>query len=223
MKYPRRKYFILGVNGSPNKDGRTSKMLDRVLAEIKKLGARTKKIDLCDYKIFPHNGKLNPEKYIEDTDDDMPELQKLVLKADGIIFATPTHWLNMSSLMKLFTDRLTSLEDYDFLMEGKVAGFITYGPQGGATNAAMTLTMVANHMGMAIPPYAAIFDEGRNDGWIDKEYAVLAKNMLNQIRAWRELKLNWGYPDAKYEMSPIEFLGKEKRMTTKKQKYRKKK
>lgn len=185
-------------------------MLDRALAEMVKLEAEVQRIDLCDYKILPHNGELNPEKYIEDTDDDMPELQKLVLKADGIIFATPTHWLNMSSLMKLFTDRLTSLEDYNFLLEGKAAGFITYGPQGGAMNAAMILTMVANHMGMAVPPYAAIFDEGRNDKWLEKEYAVLAKNMLNQIRAWKELGLNWGYPDAKYKTSPIELLGDEK-------------
>ena len=185
-------------------------MLDRALEEMTKLGIEVKKIDLYDYKILPHNGELNPKKYIEDSDDDMPELQKLVLKADGIIFATPTHWLNMSSLMKLFTDRLTSLEDYNFLMEGKTAGFITYGPQGGAMNAAMILTMVANHMGMAIPPYAAIFDEGRDDEWLEKEYAVLAKNMLNQIRAWKELKLNWGYPDAKYKTSPIELLKNEK-------------
>ena len=205
-----KKILILGVNGSPKKDGRVEKMLDRALAEMTKLGIEVKKIDLYDYKILPHNGELNPKKYIEDSDDDMPELQKLVLKADGIIFATPTHWLNMSSLMKLFTDRLTSLEDYNFLMEGKTAGFITYGPQGGAMNAAMILTMVANHMGMAIPPYAAIFDEGRDDEWLEKEYAVLAKNMLNQIRAWKELKLNWGYPDAKYKTSPIELLKNEK-------------
>ena len=203
------KYFILGVNGSPNKDGKTSRMLDTALAEIEKLGAEVKKIDLCDYKILPHSGKLEPEKYIENTDDDMPGLQKLALRADWIMFATPTHWLSMSSLMKLFADRLTSLEDYNFLLEGKAAGFITYGPQGGAMNAAMILTMVANHMGMAVPPYAAIFDEGRNDKWLDKEYAVLAKNMLNQIRAWKELKLNWGYPDAKYKMSPVELLDDE--------------
>lgn len=204
------KPFILGINGSPRKDGKVSEMLDLALGEVKKGGARVQKINLCSYKILPPNGKLDTKKYIENTHDDMPKLQKLVLKADGIIFATPTHWLNMSSLMKLFTDRLTCLEDYNFLMEGKVAGFITYGPQGGAMNAATILTMVANHMGMAIPPYAAIFDEGREDKWLDKEYAVLAKNMINQIRAWKELKLNWGYLDAKYKMSPIELLNNEK-------------
>lgn len=204
------KIFILGVNGSPRKDGRVSKMLDLALTEIKKRGAEIQKINLSEYKILPPTAKLNTGEYIENTPDDMPKLQKLVLKAEGIIFATPTHWLNMSSLMKLFTDRLTSLEDYNFLLEGKVAGFITYGPQGGGMNSAMILTMVANHMGMSIPPYAAIFDEGRNDKWLKKEYAVLAKNMLNQIRAWKELKLNWGYPDAKYKMSPIELLKDEK-------------
>lgn len=205
-----KKPFILAVNGSPRKNGKVSKMLDRVVLELERLDVKVQKLNLADHKILPPDGKLNTGQYIEKTRDDMPRLQKLVLKADGIIFATPTHWLNMSSLMKLFTDRLTSLEDYNFLMEGKVAGFITYGPQGGAMNSAMLLTMVANHMGMAIPPYAAIFDEGRGDKWLDKEYAVLAKNMLNQIRAWKELKLNWGYPDAKYKISPIELMRNEK-------------
>lgn len=150
-------FFILGVNGSPNKNGRVFKMLQKTISEIKKRGVKTQIIHLTDYKITPHNGKLNPKTFLEKTKDDMPKLQRLILEADGIIFATPTHWFNVSSLMKLFLDRLTSLEDYDFLMEGKVAGFITYGPQGGGLNSAMLLTMTANHMGMAIPPYAAIF------------------------------------------------------------------
>lgn len=205
-----KKILILGVNGSPNKTGRVAGMLKRAMAAAKRRGARTKLINLCDYKILPHSGKLDRKIYIEKTKDDMPKLQKLVLEADGIIFATPSHWFNMSSLMKLFLDRLTSLEHYNFLMEGKVAGFITYGPQGGALNAAMMLTMTANHMGMAIPPYAAIFDEGRRDRWIAREYDVLAKNMIQQIRAWEKLKLNWGYHDAKYKISPIELLPKKR-------------
>jgi len=45
-----------------------------------------------------------------------------------------------------------------------------------------------------------------DDKWIKKEYDVLAKNILQQIRATRELQLNWGYADAKYKISPIELL-----------------
>lgn len=212
--------FILGVNGSPRKEGRVAKMLAKVLRAAERRGARTKVIHLCEHKIFSHSGQLNQKVYVERTKDDMPAFQRLCLEADGIVFATPTHWFNVSSLMKLFLDRLTSLEDFKlgnhhlFLLEGKAAGFVVYGPQGGAASAAQVLTMTANHMGMLIPPYGAIFDEGRRtiyDKWINKEYDVLGKNIVQYVKAQKELKLNWGYPDEKYKISPIELLPKKRK------------
>jgi len=183
-------------------------MAKEVLSEARKLGAKVRLVHLANYKILPHSGKLGKRKFIENTKDDMPKLQDLVLQADGIVFATPTHWFNVSSLMKLFVDRLTSLEEYGFLMEGKAAGFITYGPEGGALNPAMLLMITANQMGMAVPPYAAIFDENRNDRWIKKAPQVLAKNMIYYIGAWKGMKINWGFLKEDYEVSPIELLPK---------------
>jgi multimeric flavodoxin WrbA len=200
--------FILAINGSPSRSGRTAQMAKEVLSEAKKLGAKVRLVHLANYKILPHSGKLGKRKFIENTKDDMPKLQDLVLQADGIVFATPTHWFNVSSLMKLFVDRLTSLEEYGFLMEGKAAGFITYGPEGGALNPAMLLMITANQMGMAVPPYAAIFDENRNDWWIKKAPQVLAKNMIRYIGAWKGMKINWGFLKEDYEVSPIELLPK---------------
>lgn len=186
-------------------------MLRGVVVELRKKGARVKVVDLADYKISPHSGRLDPKIYIEKTKDDIPRLQKLVLEADGIIFATPTHWFSVSSLMKIFLDRLTSLEHYNFLLEGKTAGILTYGPQGGALNAAMGLLVIANQMGMIVPPYAMMFDEGRKDSWTNSnELALLAKNMLQQISATKKLALNWGYPNAKYKVSPIELIPKKR-------------
>jgi multimeric flavodoxin WrbA len=213
----KKEVFILGVNGSPRKDGRVARMLEKVLAAAKKREARVRTIHLVDHKILPHSGRLNQKVYIERTKDDMPALQRLVLEADGIVFATPTHWFNVSSLMKLFLDRLTCLEDYKignrnvFLLEGKIAGFVVYSPQGGGASTAAILMMTANQMGMLIPPYGAIFDEGRRgayDEWITKEYEVLGKNIVQYVNAQRQCKLNWGYPKEKYEISPIELLRK---------------
>ncbi len=203
-----KRIFILGVNGSPHKSSHTARLLKITLSEAKRLGAKTQMIHLADYKILPHDGRLNSKIYIEKTKDDMPELQKLVLDADGIVFATPTHWFNVSSLMKLFLDRLTSLEDYAFLMEGKAAGIITYGPHGGASASAMIVAMTALHWGMCLPPYAAVFDEGRKDKWVKDDCSLIAKNMIQYIKVWRRSKLNWGFPDEEYEISPIELLTK---------------
>lgn len=198
------KPLILGINGSPKKNGYVSKMLAQVLVQAKKRGAEIKAINLADYKILPHTGILDEKIYLEKTKDDMAKLQKIVLEADGIVFATPTHWFNVSSLMKLFLDRLTSLEHYDFLLEGKVAGFIVYGPQGGGVNTAMDLMMITNQMGMISPPYAGIFDEGRNDKWIKPVLKLLAKNMLELIAITKNTK--WGFDHEKYKVSPRENL-----------------
>jgi multimeric flavodoxin WrbA len=204
-------FLILGVNGSPNKKGYVAKLLATAMREAERRGAETKTVHLADFKILPPSGKLNPKVYLETTKDGMPRLQRLVLEADGIIFATPTHWFNMSSLMKIFVDRLTALEDYGFLLEGKAAGVISYGPQGGGFNAALSLAAPLIQMGLSIPPYGLIFDEGRRDGWVNDDLKLLAKNMLLQISAGRELKLNWGYPGEKYEVSPRELLKKKKK------------
>lgn len=202
------KPLVLIIQGSPNKNGRVAEMATSVAVALRQYGAETRLIHLTNYKILPHSGKLNPKIFIERTKDDMPALQRLVLKADGIVFATPTHWFNMSSMMKLFIDRLTSLEHYNFLLEGKVAGFVSYGPQGGAVNALMLLIMFASQMGMVIPPYAAVFDEGRKDQWVKKDLSLLAKNMVQQIKAGKDGEINWGYPGAKYKTSPIELIPK---------------
>src|SRR3989338_2403296 len=170
------KPFILGINGSPKKNGTVFVMLKKVLAEAGKRGAKTQIINLADYKILPHSGKLDEKIYIEKTNDDMSKLQELVLHADGIVFATPTHWFNVSSLMKLFLDRLTSLEHYGFLLEGKSAGIVTYGPQGGALNSAMQILMILSQWGMSVPPYACLFDEGRKEKWFEDDLKLLAKN-----------------------------------------------
>jgi multimeric flavodoxin WrbA len=198
------KPLILGINGSPVKNSKVSKMLAEVLLAAKKRGTTVKQVNLSDYKILPHSGILNEKIYLEKTKDDMQKLQKLILQADGVVFATPTHWFHVSSLMKLFLDRLTSLEHYNFLLEGKVTGFITYAPQGGGVNAAMNMMMITSQMGMLVPPYATVFDEGRNDKWLKPALGLLAKNMLSMIELSK--KSNWDYDKSKYKHSPIELL-----------------
>lgn len=79
------------------------------------------------------------------------------------------------------------------MLEGKAAGFITYGPQGGVANNAMQLMMIANHWGMVSPPYACVFDEGRKDDWVKKDSKLLGKNMVQLINLQKKSGVNWGY------------------------------
>lgn len=199
--------FIIGVNGSPHK-GHTRGLLELVLDEAEKHGAKVKIIDLANHRILLHPGKLNSKKFQDSIKDDMLKLQKDILKADGIIFASPTHWFNMSGLMKIFLDRLTSLEHFGFLLEGKIGGIIAYGPEGGALSNAVIMAMTVNQMGMLIPPYGIIFDEGRKDKWVKNDCRLLGKNIIQQIKVVGHI--NWGYPNEKYKTSPTELINRKK-------------
>jgi multimeric flavodoxin WrbA len=58
------KVFILFINGSPRKNGRTVKYLKEVMKGAKKEGAEVKLIHLIDFKILPCLGcySISPKK-----------------------------------------------------------------------------------------------------------------------------------------------------------------
>lgn len=107
--------FILGINGSPFKNGNVSYLLKLVLDGAKKEGAKIKIINLYSLKILHEPGfySKNPKKSIIKNmlQDDMKKLVPDILLANGIVFATPVYWANMSGAMKDFIDRLTPLEN----------------------------------------------------------------------------------------------------------------
>ncbi len=186
--------FILGINGG-KKNGRTSTFLRSSLSEAKRLGASIKIIELADFKILPITKVAkNPELDSSlKSSDDTGDILKEVLRADGIIFATPVHWFGPSAEMKIFIDRLTPLENSGFLLEGKVAGFIALGNEAGKVNTLMQLSAVTNHMGMLLSPYSLIYLENKPRPWAKKDLLLLPKNMLKLIDAVKERKLTFGY------------------------------
>ena len=186
---------IAAVCASPKKQGVTDHYLDRFVKSVKKYGATVKKINLYNKPLPLFSGKLSHAR-ASNVAQSLPRLFPLIkeiARADGLVIATPTHWFGPSSIMKVFIDRLTSLEHYGFLLEGKAAGFITYGPQGGALNNAMQLMTIANQWGMISPPYATVFDEGRKDAWVSRDCALLGKNITQLINVPSKTKFNWGY------------------------------
>jgi multimeric flavodoxin WrbA len=193
------KPYILGINGG-KKEGHVDQLLDICLEEAKKRGAETKKIQLSECSIAPIcKVSKDPEHSdnIGEGNDGMVEISKEIQRADGIVFATPVHWFGPSSEMKVFIDRLTPFENAGFLLEGKVAGFIVYGNEGGKMNTLMQLSATVNHMGMLIPPYALIYCGEEVRGWSRDDIPLLAKNMLSLIQSVKKQKINFGYENSK--------------------------
>lgn len=104
---------IIGICGSPRKDGNTALLLNTALKGAGAAGANTEMVFLADYNIGYCDGC---EKcYVDDgkeigecsINDDMTKvLVPKIYTCDGLILGTPSYWSNVSALMKNFIDRM---------------------------------------------------------------------------------------------------------------------
>jgi multimeric flavodoxin WrbA len=97
---------ILGVVGSPRKNGNTHILVSRILDGAEKRGTTTEIIFLNDLNIrecdgchICWKGKQCSKK------DDMHEVYPKIIQSDVIIFGTPVYWYGPTALMKCFIDR----------------------------------------------------------------------------------------------------------------------
>jgi len=119
---------ILGIAGSPRKEGNTDLLLDEALKAASKSGAVTEKIYLDDMEIRPCRAcmvcKTQGRCAVKDDMQDLiPELQQ----AKAVIIATPVYWFSCSAQTKSFIDRWFSLigPDYSSQMQGKKGALIS--------------------------------------------------------------------------------------------------
>jgi multimeric flavodoxin WrbA len=187
--------LIIGINGSPRKNGMTAKLVRKILRSCEKNGAKTIHIDLIDKKISPCLGCYSYNKksckYPCIQKDDMQEIYKLLLKANGMVIGSPSYWFSVSGLMKNFLDRLTCLENSGFLLAGKVAGIVTTAEETGGDEAANYLLAFVNENGMLVPPLgAAFFNVNHKGSWTIKDLEIMGDNIVRLCRILKKNKLN---------------------------------
>ncbi len=97
---------ILGIIGSPRRNGNTDILVTKVLEGAKKEGAAVHSVFLndliikeCDGCHLCWKGKFCPKN------DDMCNLYPKISASDVIIFGTPVYWYGPTALMKGFIDR----------------------------------------------------------------------------------------------------------------------
>jgi multimeric flavodoxin WrbA len=169
---------VLGINGSTAKTGKCAKLLGEALEESESLGAKITTIHLADYEkdLFRLSHVTRPPRRTA-------ELLAKVKKADCLIIATPVHWFGVSSLTKNFLDHLSLLEAKNFLLEGKVVGFIAVLDEDGGMKAVLDMAGPLNHMGAMIPPYAMFFYNKRvakfsERKWMLKDHRLVGSNVV---------------------------------------------
>lgn len=99
---------ILGISGSPHKNGTVSTLVKTVLDGAKEVGLDVSYYNLYDLNISPCKGCLACRKKEGKgcvIQDDMEMLFDEINAADVLVLGSPTYWANVSSQMKLFFDR----------------------------------------------------------------------------------------------------------------------
>jgi multimeric flavodoxin WrbA len=97
---------ILGIMGSPRRNGNTHILLSKILEGAEAEGARGDILFLNDLVIQECNGCHACWQGKEcSKDDDMNGIYPRIIESDGIVFGTPVYWYGPTALMKGFIDR----------------------------------------------------------------------------------------------------------------------
>jgi multimeric flavodoxin WrbA len=185
---------IVGILGSPRKEGNTEILLDVALREAKKNGVLISKILLREKEISPCNGCMKCEKTGKCViQDDMQEVYKEMLESEGIIWATPVYFWSMSSQTKAAMDRTIALTFPKLQLANKIGGLIILAGGRGCMNTANVFHMYFNYNHMFFAEFASGY--AREKGEIKRNNFALnqAKEMVNQMIAL--IRANLKYPE----------------------------
>jgi len=171
---------ILGIMGSPRKDGNTELILRKVLREFEKRNRKTEIVQLVNYNIKECTGCRYCLKYQRCyIKDDMPKIISKLLKASVVIIASPVYFNNVTALIKAFMDRTWSIRGK---LRGKIGGAIVIGRRYGheLAIAAIHAFMLKHEMIVAHRGVTGLAFE-RGEILKDKVALRNAENLVNRI------------------------------------------
>lgn len=183
--------YAVAVNGSPRKGGNTEILLNRVLTPLAQAGWETELVQVGGQKI---RGCMACYKCFErqngqcavDNDVFNPLMEKL-LRADALIFGSPTYFTDVTAEMKALLDRagLVAIAN-GRAFKGKIGAAVVAVRRGGATHVYDTI----NHMflmNQMLVPGSVYWNMGygRDKGEVENDAEGLG-NMKNlgQVIAW---------------------------------------
>jgi len=133
---------IIGIIGSPRKDGNTSYLVETALKSAESMGADIEIINLGSANIEPCVAcdicKATGECAIY---DDMSELLNIMMESDGMIIGSPVYFGSVTSQLKMLIDRTRPLRG-SFKLKNKICGAIAVG---GSRNGGQESTISVIH------------------------------------------------------------------------------
>lgn len=135
---------VIGINGSPRKDGNTAILIQTVFEELTKEGIETELIQLSGKNIEGCKAcwacHKNKNQQCVITDDFFNECFAKMLASDGIILGSPVYSAGVTSQMKALIDRASMvLAGNRGIFKHKIGASVVAARRGGAISAFDTL------------------------------------------------------------------------------------
>ncbi|MDF1557965.1 MAG: flavodoxin family protein [ANME-2 cluster archaeon] len=157
---------IVGISGSPNREGSNNHMIERSLDIAKQRGFDREKITLANANISPctdcHVCRTQNSCPIE---DDMAGINSSLESADGIIVSSPVYFGSPPGQLKMLFDRTLPLRRNGFLLKDKVGGALAVGA---SRNGGQEYTLLAIHAWMHIHGMIVVGDNSHFGGITQK-------------------------------------------------------
>jgi len=98
---------VLGIIGSPRRNGNTHILMSRILEGARQAGAAAEELFLDNLRIEECDGCHSCWAADDcSKNDDMAAVYPRIIDSDVLVFGTPVYWYGPTALMKGFIDRL---------------------------------------------------------------------------------------------------------------------
>lgn len=174
---------VLGINGSARKNGNTASLIEEVFKELQQVGIETELIQLADQVIEPCRACFACAKTGKcvQNGDAFNAIFDNMIKAQGIILASPVYSADVSSRMKAFIERAAVVGDMrPELLKCKVGSSISVARRGGTLSTLDTMNhFFLNHSMFVCGSSYWNFGYGRLPGDVlsDNESIETMKNL----------------------------------------------
>lgn len=154
--------IVVGISGSPRKGGNTEFLLGEAIEVAKERGFQTERLLCSDLNVgfckdcgSCAKGKPCPEG------DDAADVLEALVKADGIIVASPVYFGSVTAQLKAIFDRTIPLRRQGMKLKDKAGCGITVG---GARNGGQEKAMDSIHAWMHIQGMIVVGDSSHFGG-----------------------------------------------------------
>jgi len=170
------KMKILGISGSPRKNGNTDILIKRALDLCKKNGAEIEFLSLSDSRLEYCDACYSCKMGSCIKKDDVQKILNSMTKSDAIIIGSPTYFSSISGRLKTLFDRSLPLRIHGYKLRDKVGGAIAVG---GSRNGGQEFVIRDIHNWMLLHEMIVVSDRktahfggiavGRNPGDVLKD------------------------------------------------------